>query len=361
MKNILLPFLLLSFLVSCGQTQKPKEVLKKETKKFCYYKFKNNYLDLDQLQYIDSFAAAMITEVKRENYYVQHFTRLRDANRCVYKDLTFELLDNRDITISDASGKLIKTVSETDKKTVTDLVSGNAEIFSVTTGVVCCIRLSGEAGYRVNKYDETGKLLNSWKIEHTFYKKEGNTVESIPYIYFLAHTDREMVFSSLHYNKPQKTQVLNLIDGTLKTTEGMTGGIIVNPKDQTLAGLVYMNEDKKLGEVVMGDVKWSFPNEGNDDACKTILTDSILVVALYHNIATGCSVNAYDVKSGKLVWKGDVKQLMVGHSKYYNVVHLTRFENKLILEGNEAYGDYLQVLDLHTGKNLFADMPKNKN
>ncbi|MFH0895757.1 MAG: hypothetical protein V2A54_15085 [Bacteroidota bacterium] len=360
MKNIILPVLLFAFLVSCGQTQKPKEVLKKEKKQFCYYEYKNNYLDLDQLEYIDSMAASMITEVKRENYYVQHFTRLRDANRCVYKDLTFELKENRDITITDASGKLVKTISEPDKKTVTDLVSGNAEIFSISNGVVCSIRLSGEAGYRVNKYDETGKLMNSWKIAHTIYKKDGTTVESIPYIYFLAHTDREMVFSSIHYSKPKKTQVLNLNDGTLNTTEGTTGGIIVNPNDNTLAGLVYMNEDKKTGDVVMGNTKWSFPNEGNDDGCKTILKDSILVVALYHNIATGCSVNAYNAKTGKLLWKGDVKQLMVGHSKYYNVVHLTLFENKLILEGNEAYGDYLQVLDLHTGKNLFADMPKNK-
>jgi hypothetical protein len=160
----------------------------------------------------------------------------------------------------------------------------------------------------------------------------------------------------MYSDAPKETVVLSIANGTKKTIEQSTGGIIINPTDKSLAGLIHFDDHAKTMEAEMKINKWKTAYNGYDDAAKTVLTDSILAVAIYDNIATGCSVNAYNAFTGALLWKGDVKQLMVGHSEYYNMVYLTLYKNLLILEGNEAGGDYLQVLDLNTGKNLFAEM-----
>jgi hypothetical protein len=360
MKKIFILLAVLSEMVSCvngkrndnGNTNNSAD-----SNQTYVYRFKDKFLDLRHLKLADTFSIIDHKEIKRENFHCPQF--IADANEGLanYKNFTFELKEDRDIDITDNTGKLIKTISDPDKNILADNISGNSIIFSISTGVICAIRLEGDNGYHINKYDENGNVLKTWKVIHTIYNKSGNVTESVPYLYYFAHSDKEMVFSSIYYGTQQETIILNIINGTQKKMSCSTGGIIIDPKTNYLAGLVHFNDDKKEMEVEIGDSKWQVPNEGFDDAAKSILYDSVLVIAKYNNIATGCSVDAYNTYTGKLLWKGDVKQLDVGHSKYYNVVHLTLFEGKLILEGNEAYGDYLQVLDLNTGKRLFESMP----
>ena len=172
----------------------------------------------------------------------------------------------------------------------------------------------------------------------------------------------------MHWGKPEETVILDLATGLEKKLNFSLGGIIVDARDNTLRGTLKMDDKKKnivvdlfnlpaLSEVINTTRHFTIENDGYGDAAKTILTDSLLIIAHYHNIATGCSVKAYDCRTGEIKWKGDVKQIMTAHSIYYNIVHLTLYKNKLILEGNEAHGSYLQVLDLNTGKNLFSLMP----
>ncbi|MBU0488937.1 MAG: hypothetical protein KKA07_15030 [Bacteroidetes bacterium] len=344
---------------SCTGTSSTQEnstnSLPADTTKYVYH-FQNKYLDVNNLSYIDSSKAVNYSEVVRENFHVAHFFGGEANLTAVYEGLTYELLANRDIRITTSSGKVIRTVKDPDKGISTDNVSGNSVLFATSTGIISAIRLSDDNGYHIRKYDPAGNILNTWTVKHTLYNVEGNTVESIPFIYYFAHSDDKMIFSSIYSGK-QQTVILDLDSGMQQTTPVSTGGIIVNSLNNKLAGLIHFNEDRRTMQVDLGEKKWEIENASYGDAAKTILSDSILVMAMYHNIATGCMVNAYNAETGKLIWKGDVKQLNVGHSKYYNVVHLTLCGQKLILEGNEAYGSYLQVLDLKTGKRLFEDMP----
>ncbi len=358
MKRILVLPLAIFYCITFGQSTNNNIISINPNVKVNVYRFKNKLLDLYKLKFIDTTLTKNYTEIKREDIHAGMFSKNPNSNKVIYKNYYFELKENRDVSISNSNGKLIKTISDPDKNILADNISGNSTIFSVSTGVVVAIRLNEENGYHIKKYDEKGNTLNIWKIAHTIYNKKDNEIESIPFLYYFAHTDNAMIFSSMHHSKAQSTIIMSLNDSTRIKTDKSTGGIIVNPKDNSLAGIISFS-DKSM-EVNMGTKSWNSINEGWGDAAKTVLNDSILVIARYHNIATGCSVNAYNVNTGNLLWKGDVKQLNVGHSKYYNIVHLTLFENKLILEGNEAYGDYLQVLDLNTGKNLFTEMPVNK-
>jgi hypothetical protein len=363
-KLIILPFTIL-FLSACGQIKNNETTynniisIRPNNNGVIVYRFKNKLYDLEKLIYIDTSQIKSYIEIKRENVYADMFWREPNNNKTEYKNDTFELKENKDVTIRDNKGNLIKTITDPDKKILADNISGNSVIFSVSTGVVVAIHLKEENGYHIIKYDENGNTLNTWKIAHTMYEKEDNENNSIPYLYYFAHTDNAIIFSSTSYYNPKETIIQSLKDSTQTKIENATGGIIVNPKDNSLAGTIEFSD--KIMEVKMGKTIWKVADDGWGMAAKTVLIDSILVIARYHNIATGCFVKAYQANTGKLLWTGDVKQLNVGHSKYFNIVHLTLYKDKLILEGNEAYGDYLQILDLKTGKNLFADMPENKN
>ncbi len=133
--------------------------------------------------------------------------------------------------------------------------------------------------------------------------------------------------------------------------------MILDENNDSLVGIIMDDSTGKKFNVEINNKTWQIDNPGYNNSVRTILKDGILVVAIYDNISTGCSMDAYNASTGKLIWNGDVKQMMVAHSKYYNIVHLTLFRDKLILQGDEAYGSYLQVIDFKTGKRLFASMP----
>jgi hypothetical protein len=51
-------------------------------------------------------------------------------------------------------------------------------------------------------------------------------------------------------------------------------------------------------------------------------------------------------------WTADVKQINASHSEYANKVTLSMYKNKIVMEGNESYGNYVQLFDAETGKRL---------
>jgi hypothetical protein len=84
-----------------------------------------------------------------------------------------------------------------------------------------------------------------------------------------------------------------------------------------------------------------------------------LYVAGFSPIATGCKVTAYDLTTGKKAWEKELDGIgPVDHSKYRNRVamgvekHPTATHSALVVTGSEAYGRYIEVLDLGTGKQL---------
>jgi len=318
------------------------------------YHFKNKYLDLNTLKLLDTIKDNKYTVVKREALYPSYFTENNDS--IAYKNRSYKLLGDGDINIYE-NGKYVKVIPNTDKKLNLDNVTGNSLIFSTPTGMVHVLRLSEKYGYHIKKYDADGNLLNEWTVAHTLFKRTGNEVESIPYLFYLGHTNKEIVFSSLSIQDAYKTIVLNLQNGTQQKMNYRTIGMILDANYDSLLGVIQYEKDGKKLKVELNSKTWEIDNPEDDDGAKTVLKDSVLFVAMYPVISDGCNVNAYNANTGTLLWKGDVKQMMVPHSEYYNTVYLTLFRNKLILEGVEAGGQYLQVLDAKTGKRLFELMP----
>jgi hypothetical protein len=80
-----------------------------------------------------------------------------------------------------------------------------------------------------------------------------------------------------------------------------------------------------------------------------------IFVAHYCTIATGCEVEAIDLKTGKQLWKSRLEGIgPTGHSKYSNSVNIETDSvgSKVIICGNEGHGKYVEYLDMMTGKKI---------
>ena len=54
------------------------------------------------------------------------------------------------------------------------------------------------------------------------------------------------------------------------------------------------------------------------------------------------------------MWKGDVEQLPIGHSEYFNDVKLSFFGDRVLLRGDESALHTTQLFEPDTGKRVFA-------
>ena len=86
---------------------------------------------------------------------------------------------------------------------------------------------------------------------------------------------------------------------------------------------------------------------------------NLLFFADFSPIGSGCAIAAYDLGSGTEIWR--TKLEAVGdpsHSKYRNAITMGlssmdgKGEGVVTITGSESYGDYIEVLDRRTGKQL---------
>ena len=83
------------------------------------------------------------------------------------------------------------------------------------------------------------------------------------------------------------------------------------------------------------------------------IQDGRIYYARYSAISTGCMLLAVDLKSGKPIWKTNLKGCgQIEHSKYSNRVAFEVEKDVAIVHGNETSGQYIEIVDLATGKIL---------
>jgi hypothetical protein len=76
----------------------------------------------------------------------------------------------------------------------------------------------------------------------------------------------------------------------------------------------------------------------------------VLYVADFSPIQTGCSVEAYDLKGRKQLWRCRLKgNPPAEHSKYRNRVNITTEGGMVVVYGKEDNGRYIEYVDPRTG------------
>jgi hypothetical protein len=126
-----------------------------------------------------------------------------------------------------------------------------------------------------------------------------------------------------------------------------------------LQGVLALPLDKDLNTVELyspsGQRRWRSSLIAAHDAA-TLLSGKLLIVSLFHRMASGASLYALDAETGKQRWHADVVQLNVPHSKYFNDVTLEQHGDTVVMRGYEAGGCYRQTFELATGKRLTAEI-----
>jgi hypothetical protein len=207
--------------------------------------------------------------------------------------------------------------------------------------------------YTICKYNSEGDELMSIQIEHTFVTHpDPNTNYQHRYLYLKELTNSQMVFSSHSpFAEKAKTVVLSMDDFTTVEYDKTANGLILDEDDKELAGFVTQTDDHFKVQMVDGK-NYAFEIKYGNPGCDFILKDNLLYIANYHPIATGSSLHCFDLNTGEMKWTADVKQVMADHSEYSNIVVISMYKDKIIMEGDEESGDYVQIFDAETGKRL---------
>ncbi len=209
--------------------------------------------------------------------------------------------------------------------------------------------------FTICKYNSEGKELRRAEIEHTFVTHpEPNHNLHHPYLYFNGITSSQMIFtSSFGFAKKTKTVVLSMDDFIISEYDKTANGLILDKDEKNLIGFITKN-DQRFSVQMIDSTTYEFEIKDRNPAFECILKDNVLYIANYHPIATGSSLYCVDLHTGKTKWTADVKQIMAAHSEYSNKVTLSIYKDKIIMEGDESYGNYLQIFNAKTGKRLAA-------
>ena len=110
------------------------------------------------------------------------------------------------------------------------------------------------------------------------------------------------------------------------------------PKELTIK---FVRDDKDV-LLLAGHLRSVFRARGN-----------ILYFAEFSRHSSGCTVVAYDLSSGKKLWRSDLQAMgNPPHSKYRNRVNLELDGGVVRVRGYESFGSYVEIVDAKTGKTL---------
>lgn len=229
------------------------------------------------------------------------------------------------------------------------------------SGIILIYEFPDSLFYHIYKMKYNGEIIGHLRVKHTSKDKtSGSEIHYSRYLYPYDYREDYLVFSgSGHWNEYEKTVVVNLNEMTLKEHDFDLSAVIWDDFDREIRGYLLMPEGNEYGEKTTIKMFWKRDSSYTEleipyasETCKTILWGNQLIVANYNSISTGSSLQCFDTYTKKKLWKADVLQMMVDHSKYYNKVTLSKYHNFILMEGNEAYGNYLQIFEMNTGKRI---------
>jgi hypothetical protein len=215
------------------------------------------------------------------------------------------------------------------------------------------------SGYTIIRYDGLGNEINRTTISGDWIDRKGNSTHYKTHRILKNCTRNQLIFYVDPQVDPNKTGtlILDLVTHQITEYPAISCGYAIDETGNS-AGLFY-SLDKYINFQQQGSAKiYHIPFDAYYRNVIGVIRGDHLVIATYVSNATGSSLLCYNLKKDRLQWTADVQQLMISHSKYANRVYLSSYKNKIILEGQESGGSYLQIFDLYTGKRLWKDLKK---
>lgn len=319
------------------------------------YHFQGYYINLDENNavLIDGIPS---TDFKTCSKYAHRFENIISDSVNLH-GRTYKINVNKAIGIYDMEifegKKLVNSVTLPVIRPLPDVYEYSFSLFPNKNSIIMLMEDMYTTHFMICKYNSDGTEIMRKEIEHTYITHpEPNTNHYNRYLYFYGLTASQMIFTShIAFADKDRTIVFSLDDFSTAEYDFTTRGLILDENEKDLAGFITQTDDH-FTVLMIDNSKYEFEIKNGNPSCDVILKDNLLYIANYHPIATGSSLYCFDLQSRKMKWTADVKQMMASHSKYSNKVTLSMYKDKIIMEGNESYGDYVQIFDAETGKRL---------
>ena len=223
-----------------------------------------------------------------------------------------------------------------------------------------------DSRHELYQYDERGRPIWQTRIPHSLVKEyPAGPDDTYGFYYhpqaYVTHNKNYVVFSSFF----DETLWLDTSDGAQEKLTADVRATIWDENEADLLGFVTSDYSRQRLYVryldrpaIENEIVWSqdrYPGRG--DRLDAIAYRDKLVFALYNAASSGAIVYATSRDGGTLKWKRNLEfDVGTGRSKYKNEVFLSRFEDRLIVEGKESAINYLTVLDINSGDILHEDL-----
>ncbi len=271
----------------------------------------------------------------------------------MYKDRPFRIIDEGHIGYKVTKvGREIKVETNKEEEKL-DNVTGNNFLLGIPDGIIHVQRLEGELGYRVMKHDEWGKVKYRTILPHTNVVERNGTEYKQPFLLYYMHTDRFMVFNSLSSRDIHKTTVVDLKDGKTNEIAASVCGVIRADNELSFDGYMIRDEAAKTLTVKYKGTQWAI-KEPNAMKVQTdaLVSDSVFVMVRYYKATAGISLAAFNVKTGKVLWVGEVKQATTPA----NLIYLSMYKGKILMECEQPGGNYMEAFDITNGKRAYSSL-----
>ena len=327
-----------------------------------HYEFEGAYIDLEELESELIDAELGFPHFKTCSKYKNRF-RKEERGKAMIGEVTYQFYRERDEGIYQLhlveNGVIKKKIDLPTENPLPEVQDYHASVLAFEEEVVILFQDFYGTEYIILKYDKEGNELLRTTLEHTYVTHpEPNTNHHNPYLDYQDRTQNHIIFYSrdFHKDKPQ-TVLLDIKDFSIKTYDVASHGILLDENEEDILGFITMMEHKegqgtKHVLTILNGMTYTFYLPYGSGSYNLLLNGNLLYIANYHEISTGSSLHCFNLETEKVEWHADVLQLSVDHSKYLNKVTLSMYENKLIMEGNEMGGNYVQFFDTKTGERL---------
>lgn len=315
------------------------------------YPFNHKVLNLETLSYSNQ-ETELDRSFKTDSKYAVRYRGLA-MDKIAYKGMLFETIGDNSLLFKNLETKAVTPLPNKEKGIP---VQGNSLLLEANDGIVFIKSLKADNGYMIYKYDEKGKEIFGVQVPHSEFVQQGEYTYHMPYLRYMTHTASTIVFSS-YVDRIPKTITFSTLDGTSSVFDFSSIGVIRDDKvDMDIYGFIQLNRAKSSINVTY--INANFPIEQpyfNDIThVETLVLDNTLVLAAYNGRKPGIHLLGIDLSSFNIKWEADVAQLDgQATSAYFNVLWLSEYKGKILLEGYETAGKHLQVFDHKTGKALW--------
>jgi hypothetical protein len=325
-----------------------------------WYLQDKNWLNLETLQPKPKADYQPNLHFKNANQQYNYYFAALTIDKLAFRGHYFEILPNNGLKIINLRTDITISVDNPDADAPR---YGQHFLLEANDGVVYVKHLSGEAGYKIYKYNVLGELLFSQQIQHTDKIETEKLNYFRPYLQYLAHTPHELVFASYEPQK-KETHIVNLNDASLKKYDFSAQGCIRSAADlganRVFHGFMHSPANSQNLEIqfLKIDKKLSLPAVLNAayNSFEGIIKDNILTVVAYDRSRSGAQLLGIDINTNTVIWTKQIATQVQPPTPFYNKMWLSHIENKIILEGTEAGRKYVQIYDLERGNLLFSNL-----